>query len=381
MLDMPKTKQERKREVNFLEMLDAPFSYRPPRRGEIRWGTVLQVGKNGVLVDVGDKRDGIVPPQDLDQLEPEVREQVKVGEVLPVYILKPRDEDDNLVVSISMGLRQYDWDKARELLETGELVEVVATGQNKGGLLVRWRKLEGFVPFSHLISIDSSLDRRDALRALRGHKLTVKVIEVNQERRRLIFSERAAQQEWRSHQKAKLMDELQVGDVVEGIVTGIRDFGVFVDIGGADGLIHVSELAWHRVEHPRDVVSVGDKIQVYVLSLDREKQRIALSRKRLLPDPWENVTERYHEGQEVEGRVTNVVDFGAFIILPDGLEGLLHLSEIGDGTLPEPYSYVRKGDVLKLRVSRLEPEKRRISFTQRPMDAEEYDEEEESPTD
>jgi small subunit ribosomal protein S1 len=196
-------------------------------------------------------------------------------------------------------------------------------------------------------------------------ELRVKVIEVDQSRRRLIFSEREAQKEWRAQQKARLLAELKEGDVVEGKVTGLRDFGAFVNLGGADGLIHVSELAWHRVDHPRDVLRVGETIQVYVLSLDRATNRIALSRKRLLSDPWETAAERYHEGQVVEGTVTNVVDFGAFVALDDGLEGLLHLSEMGDGSLREPHSYVKKGDRLTLRISHLEPEKRRVGFTQR----------------
>jgi len=166
-------------------------------------------------------------------------------------------------------------------------------------------------------------------------------------------------------QKARLLAELKEGDVVRGTVTGLRDFGAFVNLGGADGLIHVSELAWHRVDHPRDVLRVGEEVDVYVLSLDREANRIALSRKRLLTDPWELAAERYHEGQLVEGTVTNVVDFGAFVALDDGLEGLLHLSEMGDGSLKEPHSYVKKGDRLSLRISHLEPEKRRVGFTQR----------------
>jgi small subunit ribosomal protein S1 len=191
------------------------------------------------------------------------------------------------------------------------------------------------------------------------------VIEVEQDRRRLIFSEREAQKEWRAQQKARLLAELKEGDVVRGTVTGLRDFGAFVNLGGADGLIHVSELAWHRVDHPRDVLRVGEEIDVYVLNLDRTTNRIALSRKRLLPDPWEDAAGRYHEGQLVEGTVTNVVDFGAFVALDNGLEGLLHLSEMGDGSLKEPYSYVKKGDRLQLRISHLEPEKRRVGFTQR----------------
>jgi small subunit ribosomal protein S1 len=200
---------------------------------------------------------------------------------------------------------------------------------------------------------------------LRDKELGVKVIEVDQDRRRLIFSEREAQKEWRAQQKARLLAELKEGDVVRGTVTGLRDFGAFVNLGGADGLIHVSELAWHRVDHPRDVLKVGDETDVYVLNLDRDSNRIALSRKRLLSDPWEDADQRYHEGQLVEGVVTNVVDFGAFIALDNGLEGLLHLSEMGDGSLKEPYSYVKKGDRLSLRISHLEPEKRRVGFTQR----------------
>jgi small subunit ribosomal protein S1 len=210
-----------------------------------------------------------------------------------------------------------------------------------------------------------SSERRDTWNDLIGKDLVVKVIEVDQDRRRLIFSEREAQKEWRAQQKARLLAELKEGDIVKGTVTGLRDFGAFVNLGGADGLIHVSELAWHRVDHPRDVLKVGEEIDVYVLSLDREANRIALSRKRLLSDPWENAAQKYHEGQLVEGTVTNVVDFGAFVALDDGLEGLLHLSEMGDGSLKEPHSYVKKGDRLQLRISHLEPEKRRVGFTQR----------------
>jgi small subunit ribosomal protein S1 len=262
-------------------------------------------------------------------------------------------------------LQQYDWQKARKLLETEEVVSVIVTGHNRGGILVRWHRLEGFIPSSHLVSSSYSNDQRDVWNELLNRELVVKVIEVDQDRRRLIFSEREAQKEWRAQQKARLLAELKEGDVVQGTVTGLRDFGAFVNLGGADGLIHVSELAWHRVDHPRDVLKVGDVIDVYVLNLDRNSNRIALSRKRLLSDPWDDAQQQYHEGQLVEGIVTNVVDFGAFIALDNGLEGLLHLSEMGDGSLKEPYSYVKKGDRLSLRISHLEPEKRRVGFTQR----------------
>ncbi|MFO7321889.1 MAG: S1 RNA-binding domain-containing protein [Chloroflexota bacterium] len=360
--DVEKAKQY---EEEFRSLLDSSdFSYKPPQRGEIRNAIILQIDQREVIVDMGSKRDGIVPVQDLERLDPQVRAGLKVGAEVPVYVLNPRDQDDNLIVSINMGLQQYDWEKARELLESEEVVSVTVTGHNRGGILVRWNRLEGFIPSSHLVS-SGTTGGRDAWDELIGRELAVKVIEVDQARRRLIFSEREAQREWRAQQKARLLSELKEGDVVRGTVTGLRDFGAFVNLGGADGLIHVSELAWHRVDHPRDVLRVGEEIEVYVLNLDREANRIALSRKRLLDDPWADAAERYHEGQLVEGTVTNVVDFGAFVALDDGLEGLLHLSEMGDGSLKEPYSYVKKGDRLSLRISHLEPEKRRVGFTQR----------------
>lgn len=364
-MNSPKTDQENQFGAEFMELLDSTdFMYKPPQRGEIRNAIILQIDPREVIVDMGSKRDGIVPTQDLERLDPKVRSGLKVGAEVPVYVLNPRDQDDNLIVSINMGLQQYDWEKARKLLETEEVVSVNVTGHNRGGILVRWNRLEGFIPSSHLVSM-SATGGRDSWDDLINRELAVKVIEVDQARRRLIFSEREAQREWRAQQKARLLAELKEGDVVRGTVTGLRDFGAFVNLGGADGLIHVSELAWHRVDHPRDVLRVGEDIEVYVLSLDRDANRIALSRKRLLNDPWSDASERYHEGQLVEGTVTNVVDFGAFVALDDGLEGLLHLSEMGDGSLKEPYSYVKKGDRLSLRISHLEPEKRRVGFTQR----------------
>jgi len=351
---------------NFEEMLASSFeTYTPPRRGEIREATILQIADREIVVDLGAKQDGIVPSQDLERMDDSFLDSLEPGESVPVYIVNPQDQYGNLVVSINMGMQRYDWEKARELLKSQDPVDVKVSGYNKGGVLVRWNRLEGFIPSSHLVSANMAVERRDAMNDLISTSLKVKVIEVDQDRRRLIFSEREAQKEWRAKRKAKLLAELNVGDKVEGVVTGLRDFGAFVNIGGADGLIHVSELAWHRVDHPRDILNIGDEIEVYVLNLDRDTNRIALSRKRLLNDPWEDAQLRYYEGQLVDGHVTNVVDFGAFVALDDGLEGLLHLSEMGDGSLKEPYSYVQKGDEMSLRISHLEPEKRRVGFTQR----------------
>ncbi|MDX2136614.1 MAG: S1 RNA-binding domain-containing protein [Chloroflexota bacterium] len=365
-MDMVKTdaSQEQDYGTEFRELLESSFNYQPPQRGEIRTAIILQIAPREIIVDLGVKRDGIVPIADLERLEPAFRDQLKVGAEVPVYVLNPRDLDENLIVSINMGMQQYDWEKARELIKSEDVVAVKVKGNNRGGILVQWNRLEGFIPSSHLVSTTST-GSRDSWDDLNENELRVKVIEVDQARRRLIFSEREAQREWRAQQKQRLLAELKEGSIVKGTVTGLRDFGAFVNLGGADGLIHVSELAWHRVDHPRDVLRVNETIDVYVLSLDRATNRIALSRKRLLPDPWQLAAERYHEGQIVEGTVTNVVDFGAFVALDDGLEGLLHLSEMGDGSLKEPHSYLKKGDRLSLRISHLEPEKRRVGFTQR----------------
>ncbi len=372
-------KEEENGGVDFEQMLEDSFNYEPLERGDIRQAVILQIQPHEILVDLGAKRDGIVPSNDLERLDDAMRDELHVGQEVPVYILNPRDNDGNLLVSINLGLQQYDWERVYELFESQEITEVTVTGYNKGGILVSWGRLEGFVPASHLMTMSAQMrgpNKREAFPELRGRTLGVKVIEVDQRRRRLIFSEREAQREWRAQQKARLMAELVEGDVVSGTVTGIRDFGAFVDLGGADGLIHVSELAWHRVEHPTEEVQVGEEIDVYILELDHDRNRIALSRKRLLPDPWKHALDNHFEGQIIHGRVTNVVDFGAFIVTDDGLEGLLHLSEMGDGSLQEPYSYIKKGDELHLRIARLEPEKRRVGFTQRGVETEDENEDE-----
>jgi small subunit ribosomal protein S1 len=354
----------------FSDMLEDSYNFVPPARGDIRDAEILEIRESEIVVDLGVKRDGIIPPQDIERLDPDFLESLQVGDIVPVYVLNPNDREGNLLVSLNLGLQGKDWQRARELLENQDVIEAEVTGYNRGGLLVRFGLLEGFVPASHTLDLKQGLnteERREVMSSLIGEVIGLKVIEVNQGRRRLILSQREAQREWRMQQKKRLLDELNVGDVVTGQVTGIRDFGAFVDLGGADGLIHVSELAWHRVPHPSDVLEIGKEIEVYVLELDRDRQRIALSLRRTQPDPWEIVEQNYRIGQIVEGQVSNVVDFGAFVVLEDGIEGLLHISEMTDGTLVEPYSYLKRGDRVTVRIVRIEPGRRRIGFTQRDL--------------
>jgi small subunit ribosomal protein S1 len=191
----------------------------------------------------------------------------------------------------------------------------------------------------------------------------MKVIEVDRRRRRLVFSQRDAQKEWEEMRKQELVDGLNEGDILKGRVSGLRDFGIFVDIGGADGLVHISELAWHRVDHPREVIRVGDEIEVYVMKLDREDQRISLSRKKLLPNPWDTVEERYEINQLVEGTITRIVDYGAFAEIEPGIEGLLHVSQLTRGTVQNVDEVVKEGETHLLRVVSIDQRRQRIGLS------------------
>jgi small subunit ribosomal protein S1 len=205
--------------------------------------------------------------------------------------------------------------------------------------------------------------RQQAMSRMRDEVLPLKVIEVNRQRKRLVLSQREAQQEWQEARKRELIEKLNSGDVVKGRVSGLRNFGAFVDLGGADGLIHISELAWHRVNHPREVVKVGDEIEVHVLSLDKEEQRIALSRKRLLPNPWSLADDKYAVGHLVEGKVTRIVSYGAFVEIEPGIEGLLHISQLSRENVEDPHDLIAEGETHLLRVVSLDTNRQRIGLS------------------
>jgi small subunit ribosomal protein S1 len=248
------------------------------------------------------------------------------------------------------------------LAEGEEVCEVTVTAANRGGVVVKFGRLRGFVPASHLASIPRGLrgERLQQAKAdLVGKTLSLMVLEVEPRRQRLIFSERKAQR-W---QRQRLLDELTEGDVRTGAVRNLVDFGAFVDLGGIDGLIHISELDWKRVKHPREVLSVGDVLEVYVLSVDRERMRIGLSRKRLLPDPWLAVSEHLHLGDVIEGKVTHLANFGAFVQVADGVEGLVHNSEMPQGE--QTAATLLPGASIQVRVLRIEPQRRRIALSLR----------------
>jgi small subunit ribosomal protein S1 len=311
----------------FSALLENDYDYDRPRRGQVCSATVLSIDENEVIVDMGCKRDGIVPRTDLERLDDAYRDSLQIGEEVPVSVLTVSDRQGELVVSLNQGLAQQDWLRAQEMLENSETCEAEVTDVNRGGVIVRFGRLRGFVPNSQLNAVRPGMrgERLDQVkRDLVGSTLWLVVIEVEQKRRRLILSQRAAG----SRRRQEVLAELVEGEVKTGKVSNLVKFGAFVDLGGIDGLIHISEMDWKHVDHPSEVLSVGDEVDVYILNVDRERERIGLSRKRLLPDPWPLVVEELRTGQEAAGMVVNVAAFGVFVDLGKGVEGLVHMSEI-----------------------------------------------------
>jgi small subunit ribosomal protein S1 len=261
---------------------------------------------------------------------------------------------------------ESDWVEIQRIMESDEVVELSVIGYNRGGLLVEWRSLHGFVPASQLTDFPVTSNgtvRRDALVSWVGQKLKLRVIELSNQQNRLILSERAARVQ--AGERADILRRLQPNDTTGGTITNLCDFGAFVDLGGLEGLIHISELSWGRVGHPADILERGQEVRVYVLDIDRDAGRIALSLKRLHPDPWETVSERYKIGEMVEGTITNVVDFGAFACIEEGLEGLIHVSELAEGHFLHPRNVVNEGQHIRARVLSIDSRARRLGLSLR----------------
>jgi small subunit ribosomal protein S1 len=262
--------------------------------------------------------------------------------------------------------RQHGWQSAQLALEQGELFCLTVSGANRGGLLVDWNGLQGFIPASHLKEIPRLHDPQERMTELARHigeSVTVCLIEVNPQQNRLVFSERGAASDVPT--PAVLLNSLRPGDVCQGTVTNLTTFGAFVDLGGAEGLIHISELSWDRVRHPGDVLHPGQKVEVHVLGVKPDEGRIALSLKRLRPNPWKQVDSRYQVGQVIEGAITNVVSFGAFVRVEEGLEGLIHISELAEGSFLHPRNVVHEGDLVRVRVLNIDPANQRLGLSLR----------------
>ncbi|MCB9452107.1 MAG: S1 RNA-binding domain-containing protein [Anaerolineaceae bacterium] len=316
--------------------------YTPPPPDEGYWAALLQEGEfsEAIPEETEDEGDAVAVSGEL--------------------------HDDQAVMDYAASPNQTDWAEMTRIYEHDEVLELPVIGFNRGGLLVEWRSLRGFVPASQLDDFavnENGFARRDALKDYVGKILSLRIIELYIEQNRLILSERAARV--MAGQRADLLHQLAPGDIVTGTVTNLCDFGAFVDLGGLEGLIHISELSWGRVGHPTDLLERNMHIQVYVMDVDQSAERIALSLKRLHPDPWETVAERYTVGQMITGVITNVVDFGAFACIEEGLEGLIHVSELAEGHFLHPRNVVNEGQTVEARVLSIDSRGRRLGLSLR----------------
>ncbi len=354
------------------------FSFQMPVAGEIRDGIIASISGSQILVSVGAKSEGLIVGKEFEAIPAEVLATFKVGKAIPVYVVTPHDQEGNLVLSFVRAVEEQSWIDAEAALASGESFESTVVGYNKGGLLVPLSTIRGFIPASQL-----SLSRRLTLsgetpeakyKGFVGEAVSVCVIEVDRERHRLILSERAASTETRDQIRDKVLEDLTEGEVRKGRITSLADFGAFVNIGGADGLVHMSEISWDRVVNPNEVLKVGEEVKVKIISIDRERRRIGLSIRQLLGDPWSEQVKNLKIGQLVEGEITRLTSFGAFarLNIPGDLEGLIHISELSDRRVDHPKEVIKVGDVVTLRILKIEDEDHRIGLSMRRVDSAAY---------
>ena len=346
---------------------DPSHGYKTLKYGDVIDGVIMRLDRDEILVDIGSKSEGIVPSREFSSLPAEEKDALSIGDNVLVFVVQPENQEGHAVVSIDRARQEKSWRKLQEIYEANEVIEAEVTNYNKGGLLVNLDGVRGFVPASQVTEIRGGDDaaKQAEMARLIGSSLPLKVIEINRHRNRLILSERQAVQERRDEMKERLIGELKEGEVRAGRVSSICDFGAFVDIGGADGLVHLSELSWSRVRHPSEVLKVGQEVDVYVLGINAQEKKIALSIKRTQAEPWSRVASKYEVGQLVRGTVTQLANFGAFARIEDGIEGLIHVSEIADDRVTHPKQAVKEGQDLLLRIIRIDPQRRRMGLSLR----------------
>ena len=381
------------------ELLDSIEPMKPLVRGDVVEGVVMRADQEGILVNVGHKAEGIIPPGEMRSLSRDDTEMPSVGDDIVAYVIRGESAEGAAILSLDKAIGERGWMTLQKALDSGENLIGKIVGFNRGGCIVDVVSIQGFVPMSQLMSVS-----RNELRRIReagesripaqegqdaeaqeptepaespeeryiGNEIEVKVLELNRSRNRAILSERQAVQGQREARKAKLIGELIVGERRHGTVSGISSFGAFVDLGGADGLVHISELSWTPVRSPDDVVKVGQEVDVQVLSVDPVNNRIALSIKRLQPEPWETIHEHIHVGDIVDATVTKLADFGAFARVEGSVEGLIHISELAPRMIQHPREVVREGDEVRLKVLRVEPDRRRLGLSLVQAEQEEY---------
>jgi small subunit ribosomal protein S1 len=326
--------------------------------GDVVTGKVVRIDKDEVLVDIGYKSEGVIPQGELSirrSIDP--AEEVQLGEEVDALVLTKEDQDGRLILSKKRARFERAWRRIETAAESGEPVEGNVIEVVKGGLIIDLG-VRGFLPAS-LVDIRRVQNLDEYL----GQKIETKVIELNRSRNNVVLSRRAVLEEERKEARQQILDRLQRGMVVEGTISNIVDFGAFVDLDGIDGLIHISELSWGHVNHPSEVLSIGDTVRVKVLDIDRERQRISLGLKQTQEDPWERVVNTYNVGDVLEGKVTKVVSFGAFVEIMEGVEGLVHISELAQHHVENPREIVDPGDEVKVKILEIDDERRRLSLS------------------
>jgi small subunit ribosomal protein S1 len=331
---------------------------RPFEEGEVVTGHVVRIDKDEVLVDIGYKSEGVIPANELSiRKSVDPHEEVTLGEEVDALVLTKEDQDGRLIMSKKRARFEKAWRRIEAAAESGEAVEGTVIEVVKGGLIIDLG-VRGFLPAS-LVDIRRVPNLDEYL----GTKIETKVIELNRSRNNVVLSRRAVLEEERKEVRQQILDRLQPGLVVEGQISNIVDFGAFVDLDGIDGLIHISELSWSHVNHPSEILAIGDTVQVKVLDIDRDRQRISLGLKQTQEDPWQRIVDTYNVGDELEGKVTKVVTFGAFVEILDGVEGLVHISELAAHHVENPREIVQPGDEIKVKILEIDSERRRLSLS------------------
>lgn len=355
---------------------DAPTS--KYKRGQLLEGVIVKTSPTSIQIAVDEGVVGVVPGRELELMTAKMLETLREGAKLTVFVVNPRDHQGNLVLSINRALEESDWRSAEEYAANKEIYEGKIAGYNKGGLIVRFGRLRGFLPHSQVAD-----DRRARMSGetpeeryggMINETINVKVMEVDRSRNRLILSERAAMREVRQKRKENIIGELKVGEIRQGRVVSLEDFGAFVDIGGAEGLVHLTELSWKHVTHPRQLLQVGQMVDVRVISVDQERNRIGLSLKQTEADPWDQIATAYQVGQLVQGVITKLTKFGAFaqLVNAEEVEGLIHISELSDQRVNHPKEVVNRGDKLTLRVVKIDVKNRRLGLSLKRVNSAEF---------
>lgn len=344
-----------------------------PQVGEIRKGVIASIGPSQILISVGAKSEGVVSGRELEQLSAEEKAELKVGQEVNVFVLNPEDQNGNVVLSFKRAQEEMSWENVEKMISEETVIDTKIIGFNKGGIIVAVGNLRGFVPSSQISAARRAQSSGDTpeqrWQKMVGQPISVKIIEVDRERRRLILSERSTNTETRSSMKDRVISELEEGKVYTGKVTSLADFGAFVNINGADGLVHLSELSWDRFQHPKELLEVGQEVKVKVINVDREKKRIGLSMRALQEDPWKNRVEKFSVGQLVEGTITRLTKFGAFARLEGDIEGLIHISELSENRVEHPKEVLKEGETKTLRVIRIDSDQHRIGLSLRKVDS------------